>query len=220
MRELMVHFPSSAQMKYVERIYGGAVTGYCTPVMPNMLFPFLMKAMFPDFRIVVILRNPVDRAFSHWLFDRPDGSGGNAVDSFWKGYPDFERLIEIEMRAIRDGGVGIPTFSGGGRGGIGYLHHSIYSPFLRELIQQFGVDNIYFVNASEFFADPIHIAKETYKFLELPSVEPLIVKERNAGPARALSNRTYSILMEFFRPYNEELYRLVGKDFGWERLER
>lgn len=59
--------------------------------------------------------------------------------------------------------------------------------------------------------------KEVYRFLELPSVDPLVVDERNAGPPAVMPDRLRRELSEFFRPYNEALYELLGTDFGWER---
>lgn len=97
----------------------------------------------------------------------------------------------------------------------GYLRHSIYAPFLRLLVEQFGRERIFVVDAAELFRDPGAVTKQIYRFLGLPEVEPLIIEEQNPGPSGVLPESLRSELAEFFRPYNEATYEIVGKDFGW-----
>jgi len=97
----------------------------------------------------------------------------------------------------------------------GYLRHSIYAPFLRLLFEKFGKDRVFIVDAAEFFRDPRSTAKQIYGFLGLPEVEPLVIEEQNPGPPGKLDDSIRENLAEFFRPYNEELYALLGRDLGW-----
>lgn len=212
MRALMAYFPTRAAERAALRRNGGAVTGYCTPVMPDPLWIFLIKAMFPDIRIICILRDPVERAFSHWRWDRKRFLRLKAKDPYWKGFPDFKTFIEAEKASIRGGGMEPQAFSGMR---AGYLRHGIYAPFMRLLFEQFGRDRIFIVNAAEFFQDPASTAKEIYAFLGLPQVEPLLIEERNSGPSGELDDGAREDLAAFFQPYNEELYALLDKDFGW-----
>ncbi|MGE0194354.1 MAG: sulfotransferase [Methylocystis sp.] len=212
MRELMAHFPTRAAQRAAERQNGGAITGYCTPVMPNPLWIFLAKSMFPNMRIICVLRDPVERTFSHWRWDQKRFVSRKSQDPHWKGFPDFETLIEAEKATIRGGGMEPHAFSGAR---AGYLRHSIYAPFLRLLFEKFGRDRVFIVDAAAFFRDPRATAKQIYEFLGLPKVEPLVIEERNTGPDGALDDRLRADLAEFFRPYNDELYALLDKDFGW-----
>ncbi|KAF0132609.1 MAG: TPR domain-containing protein [Methylocystaceae bacterium] len=212
MRELMAHFPTRAAQRAAERRNGGAITGYCTPVMPNPLWIFLAQSMFPDMRIICVLRDPVERTFSHWRWDQKRFMSRKMQDPHWKGFPDFETLIEAEKASIRGGGMEPHAFSGAR---AGYLRHSIYAPFLRLLFEKFGRDRVFIVDAAEFFRDPRSTAKEIYAFLGLPQVEPLVIEEQNPGPPGKLDDGARENLAAFFRPYNEELYALLGRDFGW-----
>jgi hypothetical protein len=212
MRDLMAHFPTRAAQQASERRNGGAVTGYCTPVMPNPLWIFLAKSMFPNLRIICVLRDPVERAFSHWRWDQKRFIEHKKHDPHWKGFPTFETLIKTEQATIKAGGMEVHAFSGAR---AGYLRHSIYAPFLRLLMDQFGRERIFVVDASELFRDPGSVTKQIYGFLGLPEVEPLIIEEQNSGPSGALPETLRAELTEFFRPYNEATYEVVGKDFGW-----
>jgi hypothetical protein len=212
MRGLMAYFPTRAAQQAAIRRNGGAVTGYCTPVMPDPLWIFLVQAMFPNIRVICILRDPVERAFSHWRWDRKRFLRHRAKDPYWKGFPDFEAFIEVEKATIRGGGMEPHAFSGMR---AGYLRHGIYAPFMRLLLEQFGRERVFIVDAAEFFQDPRSTTKRIYEFLELPIVEPLLIEERNAGPSGELDDGVRDNLTAFFRPYNEDLYALVDKDFGW-----
>jgi len=212
MRELMAHFPTRAAQQAAERRNGGAITGYCTPVMPNPLWIFLAKSMFPNMRIICVLRDPVERAFSHWRWDEKRFMSRKMEDPHWKGFPDFATLIEAEQAIIRGGGMEPHAFSGAR---AGYLRHGVYAPFLRLLFEQFGREKVFIVDAAEFFRVPRSTTREIYDFLGLPKVEPLMIEERNPGPAGRLDDRLRENLAEFFRPYNEELYALLDQDFGW-----
>ena len=112
MRELMAHFPTLAAQRAAEQRFGGAVTGYCTPVMPNPLWIFLAKSMFPNIRIVCVLRDPIERAFSHWRWDWTRFMSRRGKDPHWKGFPDFETFLAAEKATIRGGGMEPHAFSG------------------------------------------------------------------------------------------------------------
>ncbi|WP_292532062.1 sulfotransferase [Methylocystis sp.] len=212
MRELMAYFPTLAARGEAERRNGGAITGYCTPVMPNPLWIFLARSMFPNMRIICVLRDPVERTFSHWRWDQKRFMSRRAKDPHWKGFPDFETLVKTEIATIRGGGMEPHAFSGAR---AGYLRHSIYAPFMRLLFEHFGRESVFIVDAAEFFQDPQSTAKRIYAFLGLPIVEPLLIEERNPGPSGELDDGVRENLAAFFRPYNEELYSLLDEDFGW-----
>ncbi|MGJ0395402.1 MAG: hypothetical protein ACR65U_04130 [Methylocystis sp.] len=118
---------------------------------------------------------------------------------------------------IRGGGMEPHAFSGMR---AGYLRHSIYAPFMRLLLEQFGRERVFIVDAAEFFQDPRSTTKRIYEFLELPIVEPLLIEERNSGPSGELDYGIRADLTAFFRPYNESLYALLDRDFGWGSADR
>jgi hypothetical protein len=215
LKHLLAPFPLSREREEVRARYGVAMTGYCTPVVPDLWWPHLAKAINPSLKTVVILRDPVERAFSQWRWDRlllsrwKDGA-------LWTHFPDFDRAVRLEIDSLRAGGGGFRTVSGTR---AGYLVQSIYLPFLRVLFDVMGRDSVLVVNASRFFKEPMVVAREVYDFLGLPSFDPLQTDERNAGPPSALSDATRELLQDFFEPLNEQLYEFLQQDFGWSGRE-
>ncbi len=211
-RGMRALFPTRREREDVLREQGAAQTGLCTPGGASITYPFMLKAINPDLKVVVILRDPIERAFSHWRWDDEIGAGEEPDVSLRREFPGFDELVELEMADAERGGVGWTTTAGV----AGYLKQSIYLPFMTVLLHVFPREQIKVVHAADFFADPIAVTKECYAFLGLPPCEPRIMSERNAAPARhSLSARTRERMREFFEPYNQRLYQLLGRDFGW-----
>ncbi len=212
-RMMLAQFPTVKEKKKVEKKYGKAITGYCAPVMPGLTFPYFASALTTEAKVIIIMRNPVDRTFSHWRWDQLLLSRFKK-DPLWANYPDFSEVVRLEIDAIRSGTGSGFAFTGANVGG--YVHHSIYLPFLKTLAKFVNKENIMYINASDFFADPVSVAKRIYDFLELPRYEPLKTPVKNAGPKAKMDEETRELLREFFKPYNQQLYEYIGQDFGWE----
>ena len=69
------HFPTVKQRAALERKHGGPVkAGEAAPLyMFHPLVPGRVAELMPRARMVVLLRDPVERAFSHWKERRTEG---------------------------------------------------------------------------------------------------------------------------------------------------
>jgi hypothetical protein len=155
----------------------------------------------------------VERAYSHWRWDQ-FLLGSVLPDPVWSRNPSFDEIVAIEQAAIGSGGNGFDTISGAG---FGYLRHSIYVPFFKELYRHYPREQVHIVDAENFFADPQSVMNEVFAFLGLDPITLLLSEERNAGAPGMLSPEARSQLTSFFRPYNEELYEFLGRRFDWDK---
>lgn len=210
-RLIRAQFPTQKQMAAVARQHGQALTGYCSPVVPMLSFPDFARAISPEAKVVVIMRDPVERTFSHWRWDQALLKS-LVNDPLWKYRPSFEEAIDREVEAIHSQGHAGLALSGVG---AGYLRTSIYLPFIRQLEKAYSRDRIHYVNASDFFADPIGTARTVYAFLGLPDFEPTRLRVMNSAPEGELSAEARAKLRGFFAPYNQQLYTFLGRDLGW-----
>lgn len=214
LRMLEAQFPTMAEQRQVEEQTGKAITGYCTPVIPNLMFTRLLNAFSSmDLRFVIILRNPVERTFAHWRFERmllkPVEN-----DPMWKGLPGFSEIVEMEIEAAAYGAAsGATHYSGANVGG--YIQNSIYAPFIKNLLRDRPLEKMLIIKSEDFFADSVGIAKRVYGFLELPEFEPALLSVKNAAPPGDMDPDTRKKLVDFFEPLNRELYELTGQDFNW-----
>jgi hypothetical protein len=214
-RLINAQFPARREQRKIEKKYGvgRAMTGYCAPSIPYLVFANLAVEMAPDLRLIFILRDPVERAFAHWRWDQKVTERLRR-DPLWRRFPDFDETVRLEIESIRSHGAGLTPFSGVGAGG--YLQHSIYLPFIKNVFRFYDRERALFINARDFFADPVGTARTAYQFLGLPDYEPIPMPVKNAGPPGTMSEETREILRDFFRPLNQELYEYLGRDFGWQ----
>lgn len=214
-RLISAQFPTRREQRKVEGKYGAgsAITGYCDPSIPYLAFAHLAVEMAPDLRLIFLLRDPVERAFAHWRWDQKL-SVGLRRDPLWRRFPDFDETVRLELESMRSHGAGLTPFSGVGAGG--YLQHSIYLPFLKNVFRFYDRERALFINARDFFADPPGVARTAYRFLGLPDYEPVPIPVKNAGPPGTMSEATRESLRDFFRPLNLELYEYLDRDFGWQ----
>ena len=205
-------FPTRAEQRRVEKKYGVAVTGFCSPIVPDATFPYFASAIAPAAKIVVILRDPAERAFAHWRWDQQirQPLRGTAL---MKNLPDFDEIVRLEIEAYReDTTIG---FNLSGVEPVGYLRTSIYLSFLKSLFRFYQREHVLLIEARDFFTNPASTAKRVYAFLGLPPYEPVAMAVRNAGPAGTMSEETRQVLAEFFAPLNEKLFSYLGVDLGW-----
>ncbi|MBV1871230.1 MAG: sulfotransferase domain-containing protein [Gammaproteobacteria bacterium] len=211
-RLLEAQFPTEKESRMIKQKYGTAKTAYCSPVAPSLLFPLLARNVNAKGKVLLIMRNPIDRAFSHWRWDQVFMKKLKK-DKLWKNFPDFDALIKLEIEASEQKATTGITLAGAGCGG--YLQHSIYLPFIQSLHQHFGKQNVLLIKAEDFFKNPSEVAKTVYQYFELPEYEPQGIPIGNAGPKGTMSEETRDSLHRFFAPLNAKLYDYIGEDYGW-----
>lgn len=209
---IKAQFPTRRELGSVERRYGKAITGYCTPIVPNLAFPFFASAIAPKAKVVVILRDPVDRTFAHWRWD-------NVLiqrlkkDPLWQNRPEFDEIVQLEISALRESGFTRFQVAGAG---CGYVQHSIYYPFLKLLRRFYPAEQILCLAAEDFFSGPTAVVSQVHKFLDIPPCNISSQPVKNSAPPGKMTDATRNVLSEYFAPHNEKLYRLIGRDFGWQ----
>ena len=210
---MSAQFPTIKEKSLVENQYGKAVTGFCSPIVPSMLFSYLAPNINKEGKIVLILRNPVERTFSHWKWDQIHLEKIKK-DPLWDGYPGFSQLVNAELDAAKNFATTGICLSGIGAGG--YIQHSIYLPFIKSLYKTFDKKNIMLINANEFFVNPSGKVQEVYRFLDLPDYQPLDMPIGNETQKVNQDDATLEKLSDFFAPLNQQLYDFIGEDYGWK----
>jgi len=121
---LSSQFPTLREMEWTKQRFGKAITGYCTPVIPSLLFNYASSAFVKKLKIIVLLRNPVDRTFAHWRWHQLHAK--NLLrDPLWASHPEFPEAMRLELDAAKSGAAsGLHPLGCGG-----FLQHSIYLPF-------------------------------------------------------------------------------------------
>lgn len=198
------------------------ITGEATPYLlfhPHC--PERVQSVVPDAKLVVILRDPVARTYSHYRHEV-----GLDVESL-----AFTEALDRERERLsnRDDWFAHQHFS--------YVARGEYVVQLRRWFDHFDRRQFVITLAEDLFADPARVTNEVLAFLGqgpvtrdtwpvyLPSGQ---IREETRDEERAdetestaedesMGAEVEARLRLHFRPFNQELAALLGRDLPWDR---
>jgi hypothetical protein len=197
----LAHFPQKT---------AGGIAGEATPYyLLHPLAPQRVASDLPQVRLIVLLRNPIDRAVSHHNHELVDGYEDLSLEDAVER--EEERLRGEEDRITAD-----PRYKSFSHQHHSYLARGRYAEQLERWFQHFDRDRLLVLGAEELFEEPKSCIEKAQRFLGLEPMLPPDLSPRNdrsySLPDAALRKR----LQAYFEPHNHQLYRLVGRDFDWE----
>ena len=203
-------FPSRiAQLIRTARCRHQVITGEATPYY--IFHPHAagrIKQAYPDAKIIMLLRNPVDRAYSHYLYHIKSVehlSFREAIDA------EPERLrgeLEKMMADERYQSTAYKLHS--------YLARGIYVDQVKRWFELFPERQILIFKSEDFFQDPAGCFLRTQQLLGLPVFSLSTYKRFNEGQKKPIDPGLRAQLVEYFRPHNKRLYDFLGRDFAWD----
>ncbi|WP_209125685.1 sulfotransferase domain-containing protein [Alkalihalobacillus sp. BA299] len=184
-------FPSlSSTEKYI-------LTGEATPkYIFHPLVPKRVFSVMPQVKLIALLRNPIDRAYSQYqmaLRRRQRLQLGNRSFS-------FEEVIEKELKQAE----------------FSYLKRGVYVNQIERWLKFFPRMQLKVVKSEDLFSNPSKVYKEVISFLGLPSYELKEYNNQNSASYQQMEIETRRRLIEYYKPYNKKLYEVLGQDFGWD----
>jgi hypothetical protein len=187
-----------------------SITGEATPrYLYHPLVPERTAEVVPQARLIVLLRNPVDRTYSHYherVSDmRESRSFEDALEAEmeWLSSSKEDGAFEREPRANR------PPFP--------YLEMGIYVDQLLRWSKFFSNEQVLVLKSEDLFERELYTLKLVLDFLDLPDWEPDgASKICNKGHYKQkMDPATRQWLEDYFEPRNQRLYEYLGVDFGW-----
>jgi sulfotransferase family protein len=186
------------------------LSGEATPYyLFHPLVPARVAAALPDCKLIVVLRNPIDRAFSHHNHERALGFERLDFEAAIEAEP--ERLAAEEERILAD-----PAYRSFAHQHHSYLSRGRYAEQLERWLACFDRDRMLMLGAEDLFAEPGSVVREAQEFLGLEAAMPTDLTAKNARAYAPIDAATRAALRDEFAPHNARLYELVGRDFGWD----
>lgn len=187
-------FPTGLRMELRSLRGERAITSDCDPF--NLYCPVAMEriaqlAVRPKF--IVCLRDPVARAYSDYNMHRRDPSERRS----------FSQCVEQELNRIES------------RFRKRFINQSIYAPHLQRWFSRFAREQFLILRAEDLFADPAAAARGIFEFLNLTPIEVGDVRENAGSYDGAIDPALRMRLTEYFRPHNQRLYSLLGRNMAW-----
>jgi hypothetical protein len=207
---MATYYPTLAQMQDISRTLGCSRTGYFSPYLSIPGMAEYLKNVIGVEKIVIPLRDPVKRAYSHWKWEVFFGKmqRRNPGD-FFNDFEDYvERLIKLFPYSPRTY-CGFPALLSG-----------IYAPAVEEYYEYFGRASVLIVNMDEYFHDRSRCLASAAAFLGLPAfqwVGDFAPINENPIKLKAAQPETNEKLARFYDPYNQALYRIIGQRFPWTK---
>ena len=97
-----------------------------------------------------------------------------------------------------------------------YLARGVYVDQLRTWLSYFPREQMLILKSEDLYAHPSLAIKQVLAFLDLPEWEPSEYKTYHAQPYAKMEAATRALLVDYFAPFNQQLYALLGRDFGWD----
>jgi hypothetical protein len=210
-RWYLSHFPTHRERaRHLRRTGQHAIAGEADPYyMFHPLAPARINADFPDVRVIISLRNPVDRAWSHY---RERVGGGSEKLSFREALEAESARLEGESLRIRQGAPAYVSFH---HNHSSYLARGRYEEHLPAIIDTFG-SRLLILRAEDFYEQPRVEMRKVAQFLGLADfpVNSSIARY-NQMPGRSMDAADRSFLVEHFRPHVAALEAQLGLGMRW-----
>jgi hypothetical protein len=194
------------------KVHKGNLTGEATPdYLFYHLAPQRIFNDFPNIKLVVILRDPIERAFSQFNFQN------RRKNKVVNNNHSFKEAIEIELEQIEKGLNPGDVFSTD-YAYRSYVRRGIYIEQLKRWRNYFHEKQFCIIESNELFNNTNKTLNEVFAFLELQPKSKM--RDQFEVHNKSIYNETIEKdvlerLKEFYKPYNEELFDFLGKKYHW-----
>jgi len=198
------HFPRKSKNSFV--------TGeFTSTYMYHKKVPERIFNLIPKIKLIVILRNPVDKAYSTY----------NQQSHFNEVTSSFEETIKAEFARIdliknhTEYTNNNPNFDNYVEYNI--IRHGIYFNYLEKWFKIFPKKQIFVVDSNELENFPQQVLNKVFEFLNLSPHEIPNLAKVNVGKYSSMTESTRKSLIEFYKPHNAKLNDLLGTNFDWNK---
>lgn len=189
------HYFKSCYKKEGKVSGDGSVSYFYFPEVPKRI-----KYFVPQSKLILILRNPIDRVYSNYWMNYKQSQ--KRLDWIWN-WNSFEDFIENGAH-------------------IKEINH--YSVSLQRWLKYFKLNEILIITSEDFFNQTAQTLEEIETFLTITPynytnqhwVSPH-AKKGNDYPEMKIETRQH--LKIYFQPYVDELKSLTNIEFNWKDFE-
>jgi hypothetical protein len=203
------HFPMQSWMDRQRASGRPVVVGEASPYYCfHPLALDRIASQLPTVRMIIVLRDPVERAWSHYSYEVARGNEdlpfAEAIDA------EPERLAGAEER-IRTGQVRDDRHWRL----HSYLRRGHYAEQITAVHRLFPPEQLHVVVSEELFAQPLEVMNGVFEFLAVGPVEGGRFDAANANRKSALEPELRERLATYYAPHNQRLYEVLGRELPW-----
>ena len=158
--------------------------------------PARLREYNPAMKMIVILRNPIERAYSHWNMGRTRFSDATPFGEAIRRPQEWGLVSEKEKWA-----------------GLTYVSRGFYATQLERVWETFPKSQTLVLRSEALRSNPLPVLNEICRFLEIPPFAQVENREAYAGQYAAPMNRPdWEFLKQTFEPDIKKLEQLLGWD--------
>lgn len=166
-----------------------------------------IKKLFPNSKLIIVLRNPIDKTYSHFHLSTKFGETRT-----------FEEVIEEDMNDIlkwdiknKDDNYFATKVENS------KLARGFYIEQIPIWFKLFSKEQILIISSEDLASNTKDVMKKIFQFLNLPEYTIPNIEKVNVSKYSKMNPNTRKTLIEFFRPYNEKLYEFLNYKFDWDK---
>ncbi|MEV0429305.1 sulfotransferase domain-containing protein [Micromonospora sp. NPDC050495] len=204
------HFPTRRQREALERRHGGPTrVGEAAPLyMFHPLAPGRVADLIPSVRLIVLLRDPVERAYSHWKERRTEG-----VEPL--GFAEALAAEEERTAGEREKLIADPAYVSNAYDWYSYRARGRYLEHLTPWLDRFDREQLLILPSETLYREPAATYARVLDFLDLPPYQLDRYEVFNDRRSSAMDPATRDELTRHYAPYNQALADRLGMTFDW-----
>ena len=150
----------------------------------------------PQIKLIIILRNPIDRAFSHWNMERDKG-----------------RESRTFLTAIldEDSKINSPNYSQNKI--LSYLDRGHYSQQIKNIYNYINKNQLLILRSEDLRENPDNTLMNIAEFLSIPPFDPVYHKEVNS---RSYPHKMSKEELTFLKNFYQEEFSSLEDILGWD----
>ena len=180
--------------------------------MYHPLAPERMARDLPTAKLLVMVRDPVERAYSA---HRHELARGFETEPFERALELEDERLAGEVERMRAD----PRYQSHSYRHHGYRRRGHYAEQIERLSALFGRDRILVVQSEHFFTRPEDEYARILDFLALPGFTPKRFDRWNARPRSPMKEETHAELRRYFAPHDQALAQFLGHPPSWAPSE-
>lgn len=228
----MEYFDAQSLYKYPSLITGESTPSYL--LHSDIVIPRILN-ICPWVKILVMLRNPVDRAYSHYqMCIDPTGTPEQLQVRGMSSYVNktFEEVIEAEINELERLGINAESSHDDFKnkflvsrplthGGHSLIARGLYAIQLEPWLQALG-QNIMIMSIKELSKGKSKDNKDIQRnvenvlsFIGIPPHDIEDLEPKNSRNYEGMSDECRQRLIAFYEPYNLRLWKLLNGQIDW-----
>ena len=205
------HFHAEGYRRLLARRLGyRPVSGEASPYyMWDPRISPLVTALAPQVKAIALVRDPVERAWSHYQ-ERVQ----NGVEPL--GFEDALAAEDARTKGELDRMLADPSYYSTAHDYYTYRSRGVYLPQLRQWSDAVGPDRLLVLRSEDMYADPAATVARVTRFLGLPEIPLSRTGPYNARHrVSAMPEVARADLAAHFAPHNAALEAWLGRQLDW-----